>query len=346
VKKFKDILRDMVTWLALTNTKVTNFTVGSVARSIMEAVAIEIESLYYFIQSKFEALQENSIYNSFGFQKRPPTPSTGTVTVNFNQALSQSVLFPTGAQFYTVPIDGQTIYFASTQDVIANIGSRTVNIPVQCTQAGTIGNVPSYTIRRAVQNTPVMGDIYNASRFFTGAPEESKEERKKRFSTFVRGIARATPDALTYGCLQVTNVAGVIIQEGIGMVYVYAHNADGDLTDQMKTDLTTALYNYRAAGIMSFVNGVTKKPIDLNIQVLINPGYNTDTILFKVEDLVTVYLSKFTVSKSLIKADLIRYIMEIDKEAISNINIDLTADVVVATQELIRPGSINVTEME
>jgi hypothetical protein len=80
---------------------------------------------------------------------------------------------------------------------------------VQCTQAGTIGNVPSYTIRRAVQNTPVMGDIYNASRFFTGAPEESKEERKKRFSTFVRGIARATPDALTYGCLQVTNVAGV-----------------------------------------------------------------------------------------------------------------------------------------
>jgi hypothetical protein len=64
-----------------------------------------------------------------------------------------------------------------------------------------------------------------------------------------------------------------------------------------------------------------------------------------VEDLVTVYLSKFTVSKNLIKADLIRYIMEIDKEAIANITIDLTTDVAVAPQELIRPGTINVTQM-
>lgn len=345
MKKFKDILQDMVTWLALTNTKVTNFAVGSVVRSILEAIAIEVESLYYFIQSKFEALQENSIYNSFGFQKRPATPSTGTVTVNFNQALSQSVLFPTGTQFYTVPIDGQTIYFSSTSDIVASIGARNVDIPVQCTQAGTIGNVPSYTIRRSVQTTPVMGDVFNASRFFTGAPEESKEERKKRFSTYVRSIARATPDAVTYGCLQVTNVTGIYVQEGIGMIYVYAHNADGDLTDQMKTDLTSALYNYRAAGIMSYVSSVTKKPINLNIQVLINPGYNTDTILFKVDDLVTVYLSKFTVSKNLIKADLIRYIMEIDKEAIANISIDLAEDVTVQPQELIRPGTITVTEM-
>jgi hypothetical protein len=345
VKKFKDILQDMVTWMALTDTKITNFTVGSVIRSILEAVAIEVESLYYFIQSKFESLQENSIYNSFGFQKNPATPATGTVTINFNQMLNQSVLFTAGTQFYTVPIDGQTIYFSSTSDVIASIGATSANIPVQCTQAGIIGNVPSYTIRRAVQTTPIMGDIYNQNRFFTGAPEESKEERKKRFSTFVKGIARATPDAVTYGCLQVRGVVGVYVQEGIGMLYIYAHDADGNLTDQMKTDLTNTLYNYRAAGIMSFVNGVTKKPTDLNIQVLINPGYNTDTILFKVEDLVTIYLSKFTVSKSLIKADLIRYIMEIDKEAIANISIDLTTDVTVAPQELIRPGIINVTEM-
>lgn len=345
MKKFKDILQDMVTWLALTNTKVTNFTVGSVVRSILEAVAIEVESLYYFIQSNFESLQENSVYNSFDFEKKPAIPATGMVTVNFNQILVQSVLFPVGTLFYTVPIDGQTIYFESTQEVIASIGTVTVDIPVQCQQTGIVGNVPSFTIRRSVQSTPIMGDIYNQNRFFTGAPEESKEERKKRFSTFVKSIARATPDAVTYGCLQVNNVTGVYIQEGIGMVYVYAHDADGNLTDQMRTDLNNTLGNYRAAGVMSFVNGVTRKPIDLNIQVLINQGYNTDTLLFKVDDLVTVYLSKFTVSKSLIKNDLIRYIMEIDKEAIANISIDLTTDVTVAPQELIRPGTINVTEM-
>jgi hypothetical protein len=345
MKKFKDIVTDMVTWLSLTNSRVTNFSVGSVVRSIIEAVAMEVESLYYFIAKSFEQLQEDSLYKSFGFQKNPSTYATGTVTVKFIQILSQSVSFQQGFRFYTIPINGETVYFDSTADVVANIGATSVDIPVKCTQAGIIGNVPAFTIRKVVSSAPFMSDVYNQNRFFTGAPEESKEERNKRFSNYLDSIARATPSAVQYGCMQVPGIAGIYIKEDIGMIYVYAHDSDGNLDASLKTSVENALFNYKAAGVKSFVSGVTRKPIDLSIQIQIDSGYNKDAVLYKVSESVTTYLNKFTVSKSLVKMDLIRHIMEIDKEAIKNISMDLAGDVAVDPQELIRAGTLQVTEM-
>jgi hypothetical protein len=345
VKKFREILSDMASWLQLNSSKITNFTVGSVARSLLEAIAIEVEELYYFIASKFVELQDGAIYTSFGFDRRPAIAATGTVTVSFIQNLSQSVVFPTGYKFYTVPINGKTIYFQSTQDVTASIGVTSVDIPVQCTEAGTVGNVPAYSIRRIVNSTPFLAGVQNNQRFFTGAPEETKEERQKRFNSFVSSLGKSSPDAVTYGCMQVSGIAGVYIQEDIGMIYVYAHDAYGNLDSTLKSALVSQLYNYKAGGIKAIVTGVTRKPVDLSIQVLINSGYNPDTVLYNIQDAVEVYLDKFTVSKSLVVADLIRAIMEIDREAIQNITLNLTSDIIVQPQELIRAGTITVTQM-
>jgi hypothetical protein len=346
VKKFRDILGDMASWLVLSGSKVTNFTVGSVVRSILEAVAMEIEDLYYFIRTKFEELQDNAIYNSFGFNRRPAVPATGYVTVTFTQPLTQSVLFKAGTKFYTVPLNGKTIYFQSVEDVTANIGSTEVDILVRCTQAGTIGNVPAYSITRISNSTPFLAGVYNKQKFFTGLPEETKEERQKRFNAFLSSLGRASTQAIIYGCMQVDGIAGVYVKEDIGMIYVYAHDAFGNLSDQLKSALQDKLYEYKAGGIKAIISGVVKKPIDLNIQVLIADGYDKSSVLYKIEEEVTVYLNKMVVSKPLVRADLIRFIMEIDREAIENISINLDKDIVVEPQELIRPGTITVTEME
>jgi hypothetical protein len=346
VKKFREILGDMASWLVLSGSKVTNFTVGSVARSILEAVAMEIEDLYYYIRTKFEELQDNAIYNSFGYNKRPAVPATGYVTVRFTQPLTQSVLFKAGTRFYTIPLNGKTIYFESIEDVTANIGATEVDLLVRCTTAGTIGNVPAYSITRIVNSMPFLAGVFNKEKFFTGLPEETKEERQKRFNDFIQSLGKSSTPAIIYGCMQVEGIAGVYVKEDIGMIYVYAHDAFGNLNDQLKADLEAKLYEYKAGGIKAIISGVIKKPIDLNIKVLIDNGYDKSSILYKIEEEVRVYLNKMVVSKPLVRADLIRFIMEIDREAIENISINLDKDIVVEPQELIRPGVITVTEME
>jgi Baseplate J-like protein len=352
VKKFRDILGDMASWISISNSKITNFTVGSVIRSLLEAVAMELEDLYHFIRAKFEQLQDNAIYSSFGFGRRPAMPATGYVTVRFTQPLTQSVLFEEGYRFYTIPLNGTTIYFKSTKPVTATVGLSEIDIMVECEQGGLIGNVPAFSITRVVNSTPFLAGVFNKDKFFTGLPEETKEERQKRFNAFVGSLGRASNPALVYGCMQVPvdksypGVAGVYIKEDIGIIYVYAHDSFGDLPAQMKTDLENQLFQYKAGGIKSIVSGVTRKDVNLNIKVLVAEGYTTSSILYKVEEEVTVYLNKLVVSKPLIRADLIRFIMDVDKEAIENISIDLNSDIVIQPQELLRPGTITVTEME
>lgn len=345
MKKFREIVSDMATWLQTNSSKVTNFTIGSVARSLIEAIAIEVEELYYFISSKFVELQDGSIYTSFGFARKPAIAATGTVTVSFIQTLTQQVYFPTGYKFYTIPLNGKTIYFVSTQDVTANVGVNSVDIPVQCTETGTVGNVPANSIRRIVNSTPYLAGVTNNQRFYTGAPEETKEARQKRFNDYVNSLGKSTPDAVAYGCMQVNGVAGVYIKEDIGMMYVYAHDAYGNLDSTLQTAIQNQLYNYKAGGIKAIVTGVTRKPTDITVQVLINSGFNATTIINDVSDEIQVYIGKMTVSKPLILADFIRAIMEVNRVAIENITLNLTADVKVEPQELITLGSLSVVQM-
>ena len=344
MKKFKEILGDMVIWMRM-NSKVSNFNVGSVVRSILEAVAMEIEEIYAFIRKKFAEMQENSIYLSFGFPKASAIAATGNVTVKFTQTLAQSVLFEKGYKFYTAPIDGKTIYFESTKDVTALIGTSEILIPVKCTEAGTVGNVPSFSITKTVTPKAFIAGVYNSDKFFSGMPEETKEERQKRFNAFIQSLGKGTQDAVTYGCLQVEGVTGVYISEDIGMIYIYAHDAYGEMSPELKLAIERQLYYYKAGGVKAIVSGVVKKPVDIELEVLINSNYSKDSVLFLVNEAVQVYLNRMTVSKPLILADFIHYLMDIDREAIVNITLNIDSDIILQPQELIRPGTVVVTGM-
>ena len=345
MKKFRDILGDMASWMVLSGSKVTNFTIGSVVRSLLESVAMEIEDLYFFIKTKFDEFQDRAIYASFKFERQPAKAATGLVTVSFTQPLSQTVLIPKGFRFFTAPIEGRTVYFEAIQDTIASLGFFEIDVMVQCTETGLVGNVPSYSITKVVSATAFMSGVVNKDKFFTGLPEETKEERQKRFNAFIDSLGRSTQPAVKYGCMQVNGLAGVHIKEDIGMIYIYAHDHFGNLSDDMKKAIEEKLYDYKAGGIKAIISGVTKKEVGVEVKVLIADNYDKTAILYKVEEEVGVYMNKFVVSQSLIRADLIRFIMEINKEAIQNISINLKEDYVIEPQELIRPGTITISEM-
>jgi hypothetical protein len=345
MKKFRDILGDMASWMVLSGSKVTNFTIGSVIRSLLESVAMEIEDLYFFIKTKFDEFQDKAIYASFNFERRPAQASTGIVTLRFTQPISQTVLIPKGFRYFTSPIEGKTVYFEVIEDTIASLGFSEIDTMVKCTETGLVGNVPAYSITKTVNATPFMSGVVNKDKFFTGLPEEGKEERQKRFNSFIASLGKSTQPAVAYGCMQVKGLAGVYIKEDIGMIYVYAHDHFGNLSEDMKLDIEEKLYDYKAGGIKAIISGVIKKLVDLEVQVLIADGYDKTAILYKVEEEVAVYLNKLLVSKPLIRADLIRFIMEIDKESIQNVSLSIQEDFVIEPQELIRPGIVTIREM-
>lgn len=343
MKTFREILNNMVGWITTSNSKITNFYVGSVIRTLLEAVAIEIESIYFQMQRGFKFAIENAIYHSFNFYKNPAIASRGEVLVIFKAPLPQKLIIPKGYELSTTPIGGVAVYFKVLEDVQAPYGAESIKVLVECNSTGVVGNVPAYSIRRATVTLSMIQEIYNPEPFITGQPEESKEDRKKRFTRYIDTLSRGTLGAIQYGCLRVQGVTGAYADESIGEVVVYVHDAAGNLSDELKEQIRISLIEYRSAGIPVNILPVTKRSVDMTIEVQLNPGFDPARYREVVENSVTSFLNYYTVSKSLIKAEVIRYIMSIDENAILNIQVSLPGDIKVSNQELIRAGAINVT---
>jgi hypothetical protein len=69
----------MINWVSSTTDRITDFNTGSVTRTILEAVAIELEELYYQLLRAVEEAIEEAIYRTFNFPRNPAERATGNV---------------------------------------------------------------------------------------------------------------------------------------------------------------------------------------------------------------------------------------------------------------------------
>lgn len=342
IKTFKDILTSMSSWVISNNSKLNNFRVGSVVRTLLEAVAIEIEALYFKMRKDFTYAVEYSIASSFNFYPNPATAASGTVTIKFKSYLTQRVLIPKGFRFSTASAGGTAVYFETVQDVLCDVGTLSAVLDVVCTQTGKIGNVPANTVQILVTSLPYVESVYNEEAFVNGKVEETKAEYKKRFAQFVETLARGTINAIQYGCLKVPGVAGAYVDDQIGEIRAYVHDSSGNLSEELKQSVIDALIDYRPAGTEVLVSPVVKKAVDVGVEITLKTGFDPDKYRNMIQTSVEAFLNNYVVSKSLTRAELITFTMSIDKNAIANVVLSLTADVPVQNFELVRAGVITV----
>lgn len=72
-------MASMINWVSSATNKITDFNVGSVTRTMLEAVAIELEELYYQLLRAVEEAIEEAIYRTFNFPRNPAQKATGNV---------------------------------------------------------------------------------------------------------------------------------------------------------------------------------------------------------------------------------------------------------------------------
>lgn len=343
MRGFRTILGEMATWIMTNSKTITNFYPGSVTRSLLEAVSIQIEALYFQARKGFLSAIEEAIFNSFAFQRASATRATGDVVVTFIAPLDQRVVFEQGFELNTVPVGGDILYFRVMEDTYVERGASQATLKVECAVTGITGNVPAYAIRRAVLGRSYILDIFNPAKFFNGLPEETTDQRKKRFTDFVEALGRTTIRSIRYGILQIPEVKGVYVKEDTGILTVYAHDINGELPDTLKQKVLDALIEYKSAGVKALVSPVVTKTVDLNMTITVEDGYDKEQYRQILQSSVESYLSYYTVSKDLVRAELIRFVMNIDESAILNVSMDLSQDITTGAHELVRPGNIVVT---
>ena len=288
IKDFISIVASQINHARGVTTKITDYQPGSVARTLMEAPAVEVEELYIQMLLGLRDAIPVATFRSFGFDKLPAARARGFASVSAGAAPGSPIEIPMGTVF--TALDGRT--YTSTEAVTWSAGTI-VRVPVAATAVGIVGNVA----QGVITSSSLFNDAYTVSNaeISTGRDVEGDAEREARFADFVASLSRGTVAACSYGASQARvldadgNIYEYVTRQGLfeqpGHVAIYLRSSRGapsaeliaigqKIIDGSRDEITgVATPGYRAAGIRVDVLPMVERAVALSIKVEMLAGY-------------------------------------------------------------------------
>jgi len=293
IKDFLSIVAGMVNHMRATSPRITDFNVGSVARTMIEAPAVEIDELYQqYLAGLVEGIP-TAIYRSFDFPLLPAVPAAGLA--RFTGANGHNgIEIPLGTRVASDSnIEYQTVEAASIA-----VGQNAVDVLITAITVGPASNALPGAVSHLVSTVEGVLSVTNPAALANGRGEETEAERKLRFAEFIRSLARGTIGSLAYAArlASVTDVAGtttlervarVAVQEGVGHVAVYIHNGVGNTSAQLAQAARNIIEGYedakgklvpgyRPAGMRVDVVAMAELRVNVTVEAQVTALYQTD----------------------------------------------------------------------
>ncbi len=348
-KSMEAIVQDMIDWSRGVSSKITDYRIGSRARTFLESPAKEIEELYDKVYRYTRKLIAESIYTVMAFPKLQAVSATGQVVFARATAADDNYLIPAGTLVKTkATATLAPVTFRTLSDAVLAIGEKTVTVSVISTISGIDGNVEIGSISDFVSKPAGVDTVTNLVAFTTGKAEETLDEQKNRFQKFIASLSRGTLQAIEYGSTtaQLTDGNGIIIERVVeaktfedlinrkGEVDCYVWNGTGTASPDLLSEVAKVLagyyqngkpvYGYKPAGIPVNLYSAKVKPVKMRLKLTLNSGASlSDTQTF-INREVSDFFSGLTQGKELVQTALESRIKQLD--SVYDIKIELSTD--------------------
>jgi len=278
LKHFEQLTASKLNWMIGAQGVVTDYNIGSVARTMLEAVSVEEEEIYYRLYRAILEAIPIAIYLAFDFTLRAATTATGTVTFSRSTVAPVNYVIPLGTRVATT--DG--LVFVTTVAATLLTGHTSVAVAVIAEQAGAAGVVLAHSITEFRAAILGVESVTNGTAAAGGSDEETEDERKGRFQDFITSLARAPVGGIKAGArtATLTDANGGILEQvrkvsvyepfltdstvPAGVFSVYIDNGTGTASEALRTrvqaildgylDTTgTPIMGYKAAGCVGAV---------------------------------------------------------------------------------------------
>jgi hypothetical protein len=336
-KTFISIVASMINRMRAITTRITDYNVGSVARTLVEAPAQEIDELYQMlVYGLIEGIQ-TSVYTSFNFPPLPAVPASGLIRVTV-AVQSTSVLIPTGSTLNT--LDGSLSYL-STADATIPAGATYADVAVACSKVGIIGNIPAGTdFSPGVAVTGFVG-AENLAPFVDGAELETPSAQKVRFNAYVQTLSRGTVASLLYALTNLTfllDASGNVIErvktanvdepyksdpaQPPGLVNAYVHNGVGSTSPALVTRAQAVIDGYIdtdgrrvpgyvASGVVMRVYPAGEQLLSVIGMLTIAANYSPADVVAQVTASVYTYITNIPVGQPYLAAVATDLVMQV-----------------------------------
>lgn len=286
IKDFNTLVQDLILTARAHTERITDYNVGSVARTLLEAPGLEIDALYQALYYGLLDAIPIAIYEGFGFAALPAQAASGVATLSLAAPLTTETVIPAGT---VIRQPGDTLSYLTQADATIPAGDTSITVRIAASVAGTVGNrdahgLLGYGIALAAPLT-----VDNPQPIGGGRAAETDEERRLRFIRYLQSLARGTPASLTYiaGQAQLLSLSGLVmeraqrvsIEETPGHVNLYIWNGHGQTSTALCAaisrliegywDATTQQWipGYRPAGMRVDVLPMTDQPLDVTLEV-------------------------------------------------------------------------------
>ena len=370
IKDFRSIVASMINWMKSTTDKITDFNIGSVARTMVEAPAAEMDELYQQILIGLKEAIPVSVFSTFGFTRKPAAAASGIVRFSTGGSLApSSIIIPAGT---VVRVPGTSKTYVTQAPAILQANTSYVDTLVAAQSAGSTGNTEAGTVTEIA--TPVSGinEAVNPAPFTNGRDEETDDELKTRFQGYISTLARGTKSAIEYGAktAKVVDADGMTTEyvahasvvepyledetQPISLVECYVHNGAGatsaalvaeaqKMIDGYIDETGIAVPGWKAAGVKVVVLPAADKAVNVAGEITVGLGVSKSDAIASATDAIRSYIQARNVGEAVLLAEIIAIIKR-DVGGVYNVTISApTGDVICEPYEKAIPGTVALT---
>jgi hypothetical protein len=320
-RTFTDIVQTGTNAFIAANPGITDFNVGSVTRSMLEAIWLELSRYYTNLDQAVNDAQENATYLTFGFAPLPAQAAFGRVlfTLSSNYVSSVPLVIPAGASVFVGA--NPRFSYTTTSDVTLSLSSSTAEVTAIAVSSGALYNVGPNAINSYAGTGSAFVSVTNPRAFITGADAETEIQRRARFGQFVTGFPRGTYGSILYG-LKTTVLADVdgypiervakasSIEYAPGEIHCWVHNGIGNTSMNLVAQAQRVLSGYtdsmsgitydgyKAAGIHSYVYAATEIPVAVQATIELQVGFLAASVVNACSQAVSIYLQSLDVGEN------------------------------------------------
>jgi hypothetical protein len=242
----------------------TDVNVGSVTRTLSEAIGREIATVYEQINAAYKSgfvdtatgTSLDLVVAILGVHRKTKEFAQGLVTFFRDATSTGAITIPEGTVL--VADTKERPQFETTETRTLQPGAARIDVPVRAAEAfkGDVGKVPAGSINQAVVLLDGIARVSNLDETALGADDESDDELKRRAKATLRAISKGTQAALEQA----------VLEERAKVLEVWDPNAPpGRQTDPGRVALLVEAEPKRFPSIVPAVHAVRAAGVELTL---------------------------------------------------------------------------------
>lgn len=369
IKSFSELVSEQVTAIQARSSKLVDFSIGSILRSLAESnagVAMWIQQLIVKLlvttrASTCTGEDLDSWMADFSFSRLSAVQANGQVTFSRLTATTQALIragtqltTSDGAQSYSVIADTTaSAWDIGLEGYVIGAGISSLVVPVRANIAGAAGNAQPGTVTVISGTLLYVDKVTNVEAFINGKDAEPDDEYRARFVMWIGSLSKATKAAIGFALSNLQRGISFTLTENVawnghpqpGYFYAVIDDGSGSPSQDLLNRAYRAIDAVRGFTIHFgvFPPEVVRANVVLDISTEIAGDHAA--IVSRVEEALQSYIGTLSLGQLLAYTQLIRVAYNASPQ-VSNVTSLIInggkADLAPSMRQVIRPGSIMV----